>query len=406
MQKSKLVEMMIARGSKRDSTDDEPIDDGPDYCDGHYLYRPDVGELDARPATRRSQGRSRADGYYWHTDPAAAGLYWVAQALRAMPTARRFPLMLRSSRMREARAALVLRLAENLTNAIRDHATKLKAAVRHRETYELIRKLETSKLPEEQRAAADLAKAEATLSASMIDYPGDERTEHLYWLNPNDEQYLRKLIDSSTLDVTKVHSASRLVRERIEAKFPKAVAHAASEATHYSLFHKHTKPLDLHDHKEICRIRSDHSVAYCETKLNLGGNLHFSAPAWAHEFLWRLFATWMNDPLAWEKCVFRLVEPRIRAEEFARAASSRDRSCAGKAYLWWQESYGRYTGMCNTRHNVLLRAVGALDQKSQSLLTELDLAPRKKGGMKAPTSWFERFAQYGDQGSTLLFVSV
>jgi hypothetical protein len=392
------MDKMIAKALAGEDEDDSSEADPRIPLNPYYLYTPKIDidlEINLIPRVkRRSQGVSRADGYYWHNNPAAAGLYWVLKAIASMDKDKRYPQKYISMRLHRDHTLLIHTLAENMTWAIRSHAFRVFARVRHEETSYLIEELLSKKCTKSKSVAADFAKAEAALSAYMrngLD-PRNERNAHMYWLSHEKEASLKKLIESSELDVAAPYTASKHMRNMIHKEFFMCVENAAKKAIEYSRIHKDQKPFSIQENKELCRIRPDYCIT--ESKMVTGGNLHDSTPKWAHKYIENLSQVWGSDELAWEKSIFRLTEPMIRLEDFARKMKEKNAFSPSAAFSRWTDTDGRYYGMVNTKTTGLLKAMDSLDHRAVELLSTLKLNPPTKGASKNPISKLEHFSRY------------
>lgn len=323
----------------------------------------------------RPQGQSRADGYYYHRSSAAVGLYWILGAIASMPRVRQIPKVFSPENMKMARPAFIYALCENFRQAVSLRQKQIRAAVRHRETYELLNKIADLKTPEAESDVGDFVKAEAAFSSSLMEFHNDTRCEHLYWLSPTQEQYFRNSARASQFDVSNPFLASHQQRARLLAKYPQQVDYAARQARDFAQHYQLTHKFWFRGCESFNQIRPDYTDPTDLKKVVHSGDILSGDYEWFDLFIDSLQKYYDKDSLAWEKIIFRLEEPQLRLDEFAASKIKKKRPCVGKVYLEWEHAHGRYSGIKDTCHNRLLTDSKSMDRECLGYLDALGLMP-------------------------------
>jgi len=350
----------------------------------------------------RGQGRSHIDGYYLHEEESSPGLYWIIKTLRALEERQRFPRLLNNPRLSDARAAFIHHLADNFSVIIRHQTKLIHAAVRHYETFKLLERIIDSNKSNDLSAAAAFVHAEAAYSNSLIEYLGDTRCAHLYWLNPDHENRFRNLPGPNTDEAEHPLCNSIKQRNNIYNLYPQHVKNAACDARSYCSKYIKDRRLWFREYRSLCHLRPNAVARSGVHKMIRGDSLHESDPAWADRFVDALQFTYDADVLAWQKTIFRMTEPDIRKNEFLKAESSNKCPQVGKAHLDWEFEEGRYYGMNGTSHASLLNSMQCMDKRCADALFDMNVLPTSDNRLAYAGETLESFFRHTQSGYVML----
>jgi hypothetical protein len=311
------------------------------------------------PPTRRAQGRCRSDGYYWHQDIAAAGIYWVAKTIAGFPKQRRFPFR-DLDPSPGAKAYFIFELARKLTQVFDAYAAEIRLAVRFRETREFIRRIHEDGSPE----AVSLVKEFHSTHVVEFGYKKGafyRRVDlHDAWLSPEDVALSAAPPKQLLIATDAAPARSSAVREALIRRYPRQWSYARREAIHFARSHQASRPLRFSFFEDHLTTVFPGALSQVDFHLsNRNSALISIRPDWGRRYVDALQRTYDKSNCAWEKVVYRQVEPVLRHQVFStlKKDGTRHRALTGKAYLDWEHDQGRYVGVEGLNPARLLAAI-------------------------------------------------
>ncbi len=346
----------------------------------YWAYPHNPLKNDLLPPTRRAQGRCRSDGYYWHQDIAAAGIYWVTKTIASLPEEQRFPFS-ELCQSRETKAYFLFHLARNLTQVFDDYAALIRTAVRFRETREFLERIRRDGSPNALPMIQDFVSAEA----AKIGFKQGTYYRRLdlqqSWLSPEDFALFglpskqAELVSAGTTD-----RASR-ARKALLQHFTKQWAFARLEALHFSRSYRASRPLRFGFYEDHLTSVLPGAIPQIEPSLSArSGTLMTLRPDWGRRYVDTLQTKFGACGGAWDRVVYRQVEPVLRHEVFSilKKTGKRSRALTGKAYLVWENDWGRYLGVEGLNPACLLAAVCNQDSDTIGFLHTLGILGKSR----------------------------